>query len=241
MRIVTGMRRTWIVAAAVGLLAVGAAVLWGPKLWGDETVPPPPIVAGPGAAPLLAQPAVTIPDGFLLTEARSAVPLDQEGFNWTRADNVNLPAQLDPCGEGPGGQSSVVGVRQLALVGPTLWKSERLIVYRDVAAATQAMAAHREALQRCGRHDEGDGIHTEWSWQPLDLGEESFFVTGQRYRGADGVPGNHRGVVMRQGRAVLLYVDFGQRTAPATLKDVPSHLTDAAALAEKLSVAPWAK
>ncbi|HEX6681265.1 MAG TPA: hypothetical protein VF062_00605 [Candidatus Limnocylindrales bacterium] len=236
------MRLIWIVAAGAGLVvAAGGAVLWGLKPWADKTVPPPPIVAGTGAAPISGQPAVTIPEGFLLTEARSAIPLNQEGFGWTRADNVNLPAQLDPCGEGPTGQSAIAGVRQLALVGPTLWKSERLTVYRDVAAATQAMATHREALQRCAHHDEGDGIRTEWSWQPLDLGEESFFVTGQRYRGAQGVPGNHRGVVMRQGRALLQYVDFGQRTAPATLDDVPSHRTDAATMAGKLSAALWAK
>jgi hypothetical protein len=60
-----------------------------------------------------------------------------------------------------------------------------------------------------------------------------------RYRGDAGVPGNHRGVLMRAGRAVLMYVDFGQRTAPARVSDVDSHVAHAREIAAKLGTPPW--
>jgi len=108
------------------------------------------------------------------------------------------------------------------------------LLFRDV----EAFDAQRAALARCARHETGDGTSTVWSTEPIAVADEALFVTGQRYRRGGGVPGNHRGVLMRKGRTIVMYVDFGQRTGPARLADVPSHVKDARAMAAKLD-ATW--
>jgi hypothetical protein len=219
-----------LVAAAV---LTAAALLWngrGP----DPATPPPILPTAAGAAPA----GFAIPEGFLWAEARTASPLNQPGFRWTRADGVDLPPLVNPCGGPPPGTGGRVAARQVALVGPALWKAERLVVYRDAPAATRALAEHRTALRGCARHDEGDGTTTVWSTAPLALGEEALFVTGQRYRGATGVPGNHRGVLMRAGRSLLMYVDFGQRTTPARVSDVDTHIAHARVVAARIVTLP---
>ena len=230
------MRRV-LVSGAAALVAAAvltaAALLWNGR--GPDPVTPPPIMPTAGGA---APAAFAIPEGFLWTEARTASPLDQPGFRWTRADGVDLPPLVNPCGGPPPGTGDRVAARQVALVGPTLWKAERLVVYRDPAAATRAFDEHRAALRGCARHDEGDGTVTVWTTAPLALGEDALFVTGQRYRGDAGVPGNHRGVLMRAGRAVLMYVDFGQRTAPARVSDVDSHVAHAREMATRIVTLP---
>ena len=215
-----------LVAAAV---LTAAALLWNGR--GPGPLTPPPILPTAGAAPAA---GFAIPEGLLWAEARTASPLDQPGFRWTRADGVDLPPLVNPCGGTPPGTADRVAARQVALVGPELWKAERVVVYRDAAAATRAFEAFRSALRGCAYHDEGDGTTTVWTTAPVAVGEEALFVTGQRYRGDAGVPGNHRGVLARAGRALLMYVDFGQRTAPARISEVDSHVAHAREVAARI-------
>jgi hypothetical protein len=231
-------RRTVAAAAAVLGVAGTAAALWwtvGPG-GTPAAVEPPPVLptvsaAAPGGTP--------VPEGFLEFEARLGQPLDPaDEVRWTRVEGTDLPPLLSPCGGALSSDADRTGGRQVALVGTRLWKLERLIVYRDEAAAVRAVVERRDALRTCARHQEGDGTVTEWRTEPLAIGAESFFVTGQRFRDDDGIPGNYRGVVMRQGRTVVMYVDFGQRTAHATLADVPTHVTSAAAMSTKLTARP---
>ena len=213
-----------LVAAAV---LTAAALLWNGR--GPDPVTPPPILPTVNAAAGFA-----IPEGLLWAESRTASPLNQPGFRWTRADGVDLPPLVNPCGGPPPGAEGRVAARQVALVGPELWKAERVVVYRDAAAATRAFEALRTALARCARHDEADGATTVWTTAPVAVGEEALFVSGQRYRDGTGVPGNHRGVLARAGRAVLMYVDFGQRTAPAQVSDVDLHVAHAREVAARV-------
>jgi hypothetical protein len=178
--------------------------------------------------------AAGIPEGLLWSESRTASPLDQDGFRWVRSDRRDLPPLLDPCGGAPADAGEAVAVRQVALVGPELWKAERLLLYADPAAAARAFAGQREALARCARHEDA-GTTTLWSTAPVTAGDEALFVTGQRYRDGRGVPGNHRGVVVRAGRALVMYVDFGQRTRPAVPADVSSHVDHAREVADRVA------
>ncbi len=224
-----------VAGLATGFLVVGLLV-WSGR---SEVVTPPAILPAPGAVGRGPTPAgFGIPEGLLQFEARTASPLNQDGMRWTRTDDADLPPLISPCGSRTTGAHDAVAARQIALVGPTLWKAERLLVYADAAAAARAFDAQRAALARCARHDTGDGTSTVWSTEPIAVADEALFVTGQRYRREDGVPGNHRGVLIRQGRTIVMYVDFGQRTEPARLADVPSHVKDARAIAAKLD-ATW--
>ncbi len=44
---------------------------------------------------------------------------------------------------------------------------------------------------------------------------------------------------MRQGRTVVMYVDFGQSRTPARPTDVAGYERDARIMATKLASAPW--
>jgi hypothetical protein len=180
-----------------------------------------------------------IPEGFLRFEARAATPPPDDQVRWVRTDGTTEPPLLAPCGTAPRSDRPAADVRQLALIHPNLWKAERLIVHPTIDAARQTLVELRAALRSCADHDEGDGGRTRWTFQPLPIGDEAIFVTGQRYRDGAAVAGNLRGVVVRQARSIVMYVDFGQRTAPATPADVPSHLDDARAIAADLVAASW--
>jgi hypothetical protein len=194
--------------------------------------------AGPAvAAPIRAtggEPAtVLIPEGFLRTEALMRKPLNQPGVRWVRTDGPHLPPLASPCGGPLPSDRDRVGGRQVALLGVRGWKLERLIVYRDAQAARRALAERRAAMRRCRRHGEGGGIVTEWISRPLDIGDDAMFIGGQRFRGSAGVPGNYRGIVMREGRVVVMYVDFGPRKAHARLQDVALYVRHARTMARK--------
>ncbi len=122
-------------------------------------------------------------------------PRRREGVRWIRTDRLNLPPLVSPCGTILPSDAERVGGRQLALVGPTLWKLERLVVYCDAESAQRAMGERRTALEECARHNDGDGTATVWTWQSLQIGDEAMFVGSQRYRGAKAIPGSYRGVL----------------------------------------------
>jgi hypothetical protein len=220
-------------AAVIGAgLAVGAVLLLD---GGSAPVTPPPIHPPPGGA---ASTTSTVPAGLLWAESRTASPLNQDDVRWTSSDRIDLPPLVDPCGDGAaaGNGDGPLAVRQIALVGPGLWKAERLVLYADRPAATRAFRALTAALARCARHDEGEGTATIWTTGPAVAGEEALFVTGQRYRDDRGTPGSHRGVLMRQGRAVVMFVDFGQRTEPTRFADLSLHLDHARQVAARVAV-----
>jgi hypothetical protein len=222
---------TAVVGTIVAVLVVITVVL----LTRERTVTPPSILPASAASDRSA----LIPEGFLRFEGRAATPPADDQVRWVRTDGVTEPPLLAPCGAAPRSDHPAVDVRQLALLHPNLWKAERLIVHVDADAARRDLEERRVALRSCADHDEEGGVRTRWTFQPLPIGDEAIFVTGQRYRDGAAVPGNLRGVVVRQGRSIVMYVDFGQRTAPATPADVPSHLDDSRAIAADLAAASW--
>jgi hypothetical protein len=114
-----------------------------------------------------------------------------------------------------------------------------MVVYSDADSARQAMSERRSALQQCAHHDDGNGIATVWIWQSQQIGEEALAVGSQRYRGSSSVPGHGRGVVMRQGRTLVMYFDSGQSRTPPTIAEVSHYATVAGPFAAKLAAASW--
>jgi hypothetical protein len=231
------VRTAALAAASIAAVAVLASVLAQGQT--PSAVVPPPLTPARDDPPPPRR--VTIPRGFLTAEQAAAKPPEDPDVRWHRSDAPNLPPLVSPCGGRPRSDAAWVGGRQLVLVHPSLWKAQRLVVFRDVAAARAAMAERRAALSRCRRRSNRDGTTTVWTSRALRIGDEAMFVASQRYRGDRGVPGHGRGVVMRKGRTVTFNFDMGQATAPADLGEVANHVRDARVMARRLGAARWAR
>lgn len=228
-------------AIAAGSVVAGA-VLVAIVVFGAGGDRPPPAIPAP-IATVRAEPApvrrVAIPDGFLTAEGIAATPPEDREARWHRSDAPNLPALVSPCGGALPSDQAWVGGRQLVLVHPSLWKAQRLVVYRDAAAARAAMTERRAALRRCERQPNRDGTVTVWASRPLDIGDEAMFVASQRVRGRHGVPGHGRGIVVRVDRSVVFFFDMGQLSTLARPAEVAHYLRDARTMAHRLANAPW--
>src|SRR5437870_287814 len=200
----------------------------------------PPIMPTADAPYASSEPQFPIPAAFTAADdARAQIPLSQPEVHWAFADGPNLPPLVSPCGGYLPSDGARVGAHQLALVSPMTWKLRRVVVYRDVDAARQAMSERRSALQLCARHHDGNGIATVWIWEALQIGDEAMAVGSQRYRSSNSLPGHQRGVVMRQGRTLVTYFDSGQSRIPPTIAEIGPYATVAKPVATKLASAPW--
>jgi hypothetical protein len=200
----------------------------------------PPIMPTADAPYASAEPPFHIPVAVTASDdARARIPLSQPEVHWVFADGPNFPPLVSPCGGYLPSDAARVGGHQLALVSPLAWKLSRMVVYRDVDSARQAMSERRSALQQCARHDDGNGIATVWIWQPLQMGDEAMAAGSQRYRGSNAVPGHQRGVVVRQGRTLVTFFDSGQFNVPPTFTEIGSYATVAKPVATKLASASW--
>ena len=200
----------------------------------------PPIMPTADAPYASSEPQFRIPATFTAADdARAKIPLSQPEVHWVFANGPNLPPMVSPCGGYLPSDAARVDAHQLALVSPNVWKLRRVVVYRDVESARQAMDERRSALQQCAHHDDGNGIATEWIWQPLQIGEEAMAVGSQRYRASNVLPGHQRGVVMRQGRTLVMYLDFGQSRTPPTISEIRPYANVAKPVATELASAPW--
>jgi hypothetical protein len=225
------------IAAFIGIVAVGVLLVLLPTE--DPPAALPPIAPSPDAPAAPAEPPVSIPSGLLPIEARASQPPPDPEAHWESSDMPNLPPLASPCGGYLPSDADRVAARQVALVHPNLWKLVRLVVYRDAAAAERAMSERRDALVRCARHEEDDGAVTAWTSEPLAIGDEAMFVGSQRYRGDEPTHGHGRGVLMRQGRTLVTWMDFGQLDSPPLPAEVVQYQDEARILAEKLASASF--
>jgi hypothetical protein len=243
--------RGWPYRRVAIVVAIGAAVIGVSGLFivlgnrnqeaADAAVLPPimPTADAPYAS---AEPQFHIPAAVTASDdARAKIVLTQPEVHWVFADGPNFPALVSPCAGYLPSDGARVGAHQLALVSPTLWKLSRMVVYRDVESARQAMSERRTALQQCAHHDDASGIATVWIWEPLQIGDEAMAVGSQRYRGSNVLPGHQRGVVMRQGRTLVTYFDSGQSRVPPTFSEIESYATVIKRIATTLAPAPWNK
>jgi hypothetical protein len=200
----------------------------------------PPIMPTADAPYASSEPQFRIPAAFTAADdARAQIPLSQPEVHWAFADGPNFPPLVSPCGGYLPSDGARVGAHQLALVSPLTVKLRRVVLYRDVPAARQAMDERRSALQQCARHDDGNGVATVWIWEPLAIGDEAMAVGSQRYRGSDSLPGHQRGVVMRQGRTLVTYFDSGQSRIPPTIDEIGPYAKVAKPVATELASASW--
>ena len=99
---------------------------------------------------------VVIPVGFIAEEEVASRELGQPDVTTTIEAGATLPTLLSPCGGELASDADRVGGRQFVLYCDTLWKSAGLTIYRDMAAASGAVAEVESALQRCAETDVGD-------------------------------------------------------------------------------------
>jgi len=231
-------------AAAIAVAVIGASVLFivlgirNPQP--ADAASPPPIMPTADAPYASSGPQFHIPATVTASDdARAKIPLSQPEVHWVFADGPNFPPLVSPCGGYLPSDGARVGGHQLALVTSWGWKLARTVVYRDVDSARQAMSERRSAVQQCAHHDDGNGIATVWIWQPLQIGDEAMAVGAQRYRGSNTLQGHQRGVVMRQGRTLVTYFDFGQSRNPPTFSEISGYATVAKPFAATLASAPW--
>ena len=231
-------------AVAIGVAVIGVSILFIViQIRNHEASDAPllpPIMPTADAPDESAEPQFQIPAAVTASDdARSKIVLTQPEVHWVFADGPNLPPLVSPCGGYLPSDGARVGGHQLALASPTVWKLSRMVVYRDVNAAQQAMAERRSAVQHCAIHDDGNGVATVWIWQPLQIGDEAMAIGSQRYRGTIALPGHQRGVVMRQGRTLVMFVDYGQSRAPVTVSEISGYASVAKPFATTLASASW--
>jgi hypothetical protein len=242
-------RQAWRSRRVAIAVAAGAAVIGVSALFvvlgirnqqADDAAVLPPIMPTADAPYATSEPPFRIPATFTAADdARAQIPLSQPEVHWVFADGPNFPPLVSPCGGYLPSDGARVGAHQLALVSPLTVKLRRVVLYRDVAAASQAMEERRSALQQCARHDDGNGIATVWIWQPLQIGDEALAVGSQRYRGSNSLPGHQRGVVMRKGRTLVTYFDSGQSRIPPTIDEIGPYANVAKPVATDLAAASW--
>jgi hypothetical protein len=229
------MRRALAAGFIVALAVLGFVLANGDDA--PSAVVPPPLEPVRNEAPPPRE--VRIPKGFLTAEQAAAEPPEDPEVRWHRSDAPNLPPLVSPCGGRLRSDAGWAGGRQLVLVHPSLWKAQRLVVYRDEAAARAAMTELRSALRRCGRHANRDGTTTIWTSKPLRLGDDALFVASQRQRDGRGAPGHGRGLVVRAGRTVVTWFDMGQATKLADPGEITEQLSDARVMVRRIAAAPW--
>lgn len=228
-----------IAVAVIGVFAL-VIVLGIRNQQAADAASPPPIMPTANAPYASSESQFHIPAAVTASDdARAKIPLTQPDDHWVFSDGPNFPPLVSPCGGYLPSDGARVGGHQLALVPTWGWKLARTVVYRDVDSARQAMRERRSALQQCAHHDDGNGIATVWISQPLQIGDEAMAVGAQRYRGSNTLPGHQRGVVMRQGRTLVTYFDFGQSRNPPTFSEISGYATVAKPFAATLASAPW--
>src|SRR5439155_9071083 len=159
--------RRGAIAIAVAALIVGISalfiVLGIRNQKGSDAASLPPIMPTADAPYASSEPSFRIPPAFTAADdARARIPLSQPEVHWVFADGPNLPPLVSPCGGYLPSDGARVGAHQLALVSPTTAKPRRVVLYRDVDSARQAMSERRSALEQCAHHDDGNGIATVW-------------------------------------------------------------------------------
>ncbi len=229
-----------IAVAFLGLTALFIVVNIRHQEMAADQASPPPIMPTADAPYATSAPQFSIPATVTASDdARAKISLTQSYVHWVFSDGPNFPPLVSPCGGYLPSDGARVGGHQLALVSTWGWKIARTVVYRDVDSARQAMSERRGALQQCAHHDDGNGTAWIWISHPLQIGDEATAVGAQRYRGSETLQGHQRGVVMRQGRTVVTFFDFGQSRIPPTLSEISGYAKVATAFAATLASEPW--
>ncbi|MEU0566331.1 hypothetical protein ABZ297_13165 [Nonomuraea sp. NPDC005983] len=123
-----------------------------------------------------------IPQGTLFLESH---PPAKPGETYQVSDSRTVPLALNPCFRRLRADSGRLEARTASYSAEDRWKSEQLVVYKDVAHAKKALRVLRADLRRCA--DVGRGHdHYRWFTKPLAVGDEGlragsrFFESGEQ-------------------------------------------------------------
>ncbi|MEV7011079.1 hypothetical protein [Streptosporangium sp. NPDC051022] len=186
------------------------------------------LVAGTAAA------APGIPRGFLLYEKAAAVKDDDPQTSWRVSDSPRSPFAVDPCGRGAVGKAGRTAVRTVTFTGvPDFMKVEQVLLYGSRADAGRAMTQLRGGLSACRSRKDSASGYRYTSAPVTGLGDDALRVSGQVYYGGKAGVGGERGVVVRRGNAVLIYLRAGEYGRPAG-RDWADQLRDATAMTGRI-------
>ncbi|MER5648361.1 hypothetical protein [Streptosporangium sp. NPDC002524] len=213
----TGTARTTIRLAAAGTLLATVALTGGTAL--AET----------------GETAAGIPRNFLLHEPQARKPVKYPGEEtWTISDRLGANLGINPCGLRRPADRGRVAMRTVDYRAPEHHSGEQLVVYRSTAAARGAMAGLLGQVERCARVKYENTVTRTWA-DPVRAGDHAVRITLQGYdaKGVRPVVGGQRAVVVREGRAVAIYVLAGEY-GRVRASDFTRQLKDARKMAAKI-------
>ncbi|WP_248964026.1 hypothetical protein [Sphaerisporangium perillae] len=205
------------------------------------------LVAAPafGGAGAAEAETVTIPKGFLLTEAeaeaaKKLAPEDAAEQWWEVSDKPSRQLELNPCGHRKKPRDGRVAMRTIvhSTSAPSFY-SEQLVLYRDVKAARATFKRLRAEVKRCAAggsraYTLSGTRHRYAVSRTLRIGDEAMLVGGYFYdKGESESSWGERFVVARRGTALITYA------ADSSWRDVSKVLArDAKKMAAKVCDLP---
>ncbi|MFC4059572.1 hypothetical protein ACFOWE_14810 [Planomonospora corallina] len=179
-----------------------------------------------------------LPRNFLLYEARARKPVRYpEEEKWTISDRHER-LSLTPCGVGGSKDRSRVSTRTVIYTAPEFYQAEQVVIHRSERAARAAMADLRKRVGRCETDESGQVVTRGWT-EKVRMGDQAVRVIVQNYARRDGGPaiGGQRGVVVREGRALVSYMYAGEYSE-VRASDFRKQLKDARKMAVKVCSLP---
>ncbi|MEU4533426.1 hypothetical protein AB0G15_01050 [Streptosporangium sp. NPDC023825] len=202
----TGMARTTIRLVAAGTVAgtvLATALAGGIAL--AET-------GGPDGTGETGRTAAGIPRNFLLHEPQARKPVRYPGEEkWTISDRLGANLEVNPCGLRRPADRGRVAMRTVDYQAPEHHSGEQLVIYRSTAAARGALAGLLKQVERCARVKSEGTVTRTWA-EPVRAGDRAVRITLQGYdaKGVHPVIGGQRAVVVREGRALAIYLLAGE-------------------------------
>lgn len=196
----TGMARTTIRLVAAGTVLATAALTGGTAL------------AETGETGETGRTSAGIPRNFLLHEPQARKPVRYpEEEKWTISDRLGGNLEINPCDLRRPADRDRVSMRTVVYRAPEHHSGEQLVIYRSTAAARRALAGLLGQVERCGRVKYENTVTRTWA-EPVRAGDRAVRITLQGYdaKGVRPVIGGQRAVVVREGRAVAIYLLTGE-------------------------------
>ncbi|WP_329091786.1 MULTISPECIES: hypothetical protein [unclassified Streptosporangium] len=153
-----------------------------------------------------------IPKNFLLHEPQARKPVRYpEEEKWTISQRLGGNLEINPCDLRRPADRDRVAMRTVVYQAPEHRSGEQLVIYRSTAAARRALAGLLGQVERCARVKYEGTVFRSWA-EPVRAGDRAVRIAGQSYdaKGARPAIGGHRAVVVREGRAVAIYLLAGE-------------------------------
>lgn len=180
-----------------------------------------------------------IPRNFLLHEPQARKPVrypDEE--KWTISDRRGGNLEINPCDLRRPADRDRTAMRTVTYRAPEHHSGEQLVIYSSTAAARRAMTGLLRQVGRCARIESEGTVTRAWA-EPVRAGDRAVRITVQSYdaTGVNPAIGGQRAVVVREGRAVAVYLLAGEY-GRVRVSDFTRQLKDARRMAAKVCSLP---